>query len=102
MPRRGIGRKIEIGGFEATKKEGSTRSRRSRRRERGREAAAARRARSGATSNPSLSASLKTSNAPVAQLDRVSGYEPEGREFESLRARQKSRGYVSNPFFFVP
>ena len=28
------------------------------------------------------------SRAPVAQLDRVSGYEPEGREFESLRARQ--------------
>ena len=26
--------------------------------------------------------------APVAQLDRVSGYEPEGREFESCRARQ--------------
>ena len=26
-------------------------------------------------------------SAPVAQLDRVSGYEPEGREFESLRAR---------------
>ena len=26
-------------------------------------------------------------HAPVAQLDRVSGYEPEGREFESLRAR---------------
>ena len=25
---------------------------------------------------------------PVAQLDRASGYEPEGREFESLRARQ--------------
>ena len=25
-------------------------------------------------------------NAPVAQLDRASGYEPEGREFESLRA----------------
>jgi hypothetical protein len=24
--------------------------------------------------------------ARVAQLDRVSGYEPEGREFESLRA----------------
>ena len=24
--------------------------------------------------------------APVAQLDRASGYEPEGREFESLRA----------------
>ncbi len=25
--------------------------------------------------------------APVAQLDRVPGYEPGGREFESLRAR---------------
>lgn len=25
--------------------------------------------------------------ALVAQLDRASGYEPEGREFESLRAR---------------
>ncbi len=27
-------------------------------------------------------------DAPVAQLDRVPGYEPGGREFESLRARQ--------------
>ena len=27
--------------------------------------------------------------APVAQLDRVSGYEPEGRAFESLRVRQE-------------
>ena len=35
-------------------------------------------------SNPSLS---ESTHAPVAQLDRVSGYEPEGREFESLRAR---------------
>ena len=26
-------------------------------------------------------------HAPVAQLDRVPGYEPGGREFESLRAR---------------
>ena len=26
--------------------------------------------------------------APVAQLDRVPGYEPGGREFESLQARQ--------------
>ena len=25
-------------------------------------------------------------DAPVAQLDRASGYEPEGREFESPRA----------------
>ncbi len=35
-------------------------------------------------SNPSLSA---TKHAPVAQLDRVSGYEPGGRRFESFRAR---------------
>jgi hypothetical protein len=33
----------------------------------------------------SKSKSLKY--APLAQLDRASGYEPEGREFESLRAR---------------
>ncbi len=26
-------------------------------------------------------------HAPVAQLDRVPGFEPGGREFESLRAR---------------
>jgi hypothetical protein len=30
--------------------------------------------------------------APVAQLDRVLGYEPSGREFESLRARHKIKG----------
>jgi hypothetical protein len=29
---------------------------------------------------------LQLRNAPLAQLDRASGYEPEGREFESLRA----------------
>ncbi len=34
-------------------------------------------------------------NAPVAQLDRVSGYEPEGREFESLQARQLSNFHQS-------
>ena len=28
--------------------------------------------------------------APVAQLDRASGYEPEGREFESPRARHSN------------
>src|ERR1700728_1333517 len=28
-------------------------------------------------------------HAPVAQLDRAPGYEPGGREFESLRARHK-------------
>ena len=37
-------------------------------------------------SNPSLSGICFY--APVAQLDRVSGYELEGREFESLRAHQ--------------
>src|SRR5258708_10323746 len=31
-------------------------------------------------------------SAPLAQLDRASGYEPEGREFESLRAHQISPG----------
>ncbi|MDQ5939948.1 MAG: hypothetical protein QG557_898, partial [Pseudomonadota bacterium] len=30
---------------------------------------------------------------PVAQLDRVIGYEPIGREFESLRAHQYSKVY---------
>ena len=30
---------------------------------------------------------LPLRSAPLAQLDRASGYEPEGREFESLRAR---------------
>ena len=30
-------------------------------------------------------------DAPVAQLDRVRGYEPRGREFESLRARHLFR-----------
>ncbi len=33
--------------------------------------------------------------APVAQLDRVPGFEPGGREFESLRARQQAvREYI--------
>ncbi len=35
---------------------------------------------------------IKPNNAPVAQLDRVLGYEPSGREFESLRARHKIKG----------
>lgn len=30
----------------------------------------------------------RTANAPVAQLDRVFGYEPKGQGFESLAARQ--------------
>src|SRR5437016_4528426 len=36
-------------------------------------------------------------NAPVAQLDRASDFESEGREFESLRARQ-SYQYVRSAF----
>jgi hypothetical protein len=34
-------------------------------------------------------ATIMKRGAPLAQLDRASGYEPEGREFESLRARHK-------------
>ena len=30
----------------------------------------------------------KEHDAPVAQLDRASGYEPEGRELESLRTHE--------------
>lgn len=30
---------------------------------------------------------INSSIAPLAQLDRAFGYEPKGREFESLRAR---------------
>ena len=32
--------------------------------------------------------------APLAQLDRASGYEPEGRRFESSRARQSLQGFL--------
>ena len=32
---------------------------------------------------------VENTNAALAQLDRVFGYEPKGRGFESLRARQK-------------
>ena len=37
--------------------------------------------------------------APVAQLDRVTGYEPVGQGFESLPAYQKSRYSVRNSGF---
>ena len=37
-----------------------------------------------------LYVSQKAPHALVAQLDRVFGYEPKGRGFESLPARQKS------------
>ena len=45
-----------------------------------------------------------SSHAPVAQLDRVPGYEPGGREFESLRARHywnekaQSTSSLTGPF----
>ena len=38
-------------------------------------------------------------HAPVAQLDRVPGYELGGREFESLRARQIKK--PANAGFFI-
>src|SRR5579864_1125658 len=37
--------------------------------------------------NPLCKLTYVLFRAPLAQLDRASGYEPEGREFESLRAR---------------
>ena len=37
-----------------------------------------------------------TKCAPVAQLDRVFGYEPKGREFESLRAHHKNQDFEEN------
>ena len=48
-----------------------------------------------------------SSHAPVAQLDRVPGYEPGGREFESLRARhiqvrRSAPSPVNRPFYCQP
>ncbi len=40
-------------------------------------------------------------DVPLAQLDRASGYGPEGRGFESLMVRQRHRTR-SVPFFFPP
>ena len=37
---------------------------------------------------------LLNERAPLAQLDRASDYESEGREFESLRARHSSPCFV--------
>ena len=36
---------------------------------------------------------------PLAQLDRASGYGPEGRGFESFMARQKKETYNYVSFF---
>jgi hypothetical protein len=38
------------------------------------------------------------SRAPVAQLDRASGYEPEGRVFESLRAHHRIQSNLLSQF----
>ncbi len=40
-------------------------------------------------------------NAPIAQLDRVFGYEPKGRGFESLSAYQKTYCLGNTFSFFV-
>ena len=40
-----------------------------------------------------------SSRAPVAQLDRVPGYEPGGRGFKSCRARQKIKGLAKASLF---
>jgi hypothetical protein len=41
--------------------------------------------------------------APVAQLDRVSGFEPDGRGFESLRARIETQAeYPSSILILLP
>ena len=54
-----------------------------------------------------MSTSLSSDNhAPVAQLDRVIGYEPIGQEFESLRVRHflskkhKTHGSLSKDSVF--
>jgi hypothetical protein len=39
--------------------------------------------------------------APVAQLDRVLGFEPSGREFESLRARQLNQRLADTAYRHV-
>lgn len=40
-------------------------------------------------------------NAPVAQLDRVFGYEPKGRGFESLPAYQFKPFFLTKERFFL-
>ena len=44
---------------------------------------------------------MKARYAPVAQLDRVTGYEPVGRGFESLPAYQKMSVPVWERTFFT-
>ena len=49
--------------------------------------------------NPSLT--CFKNQAPVAQLDRVPGYEPGGRRFESVRARQNTKPSKFGGFFVL-
>jgi hypothetical protein len=53
------------------------------------------------TSHAVRSRQATTIDAPVAQLDRVPGYEPGGREFESLRARHIEQGRGLAPRFVL-
>ena len=43
----------------------------------------------------------KTANALIAQLDRASGYGPEGREFESSSARQSKKPALKRVFLYL-
>ena len=45
--------------------------------------------------------SFRKSYAHVAQLDRVPGYEPGGRRFESFHARQIKKPRLWRGFLFV-
>ena len=59
------------------------------------------------TSNAKCQLHLKQLPAPVAQLDRVGGFEPLGRGFESLRVHQNKQpqpfklGFLLFMFFRV-
>ena len=44
---------------------------------------------------------LSKANALLAQLDRASGYGPEGQGFESLTARHSATGYPLWRFFYI-
>jgi hypothetical protein len=44
---------------------------------------------------------LSRSSVPVAQPDRVTGYEPVGQGFESLQARQKKIPRIAGDFFVI-
>ena len=44
---------------------------------------------------------IRTHNALVAQLDRVLGYEPSGRRFESSRVHQTEKPTDFSGFFFA-